>query len=197
MFSDDEIAKFKETKISDKTIYDGRILSLHVEQVRLPNGAVAEREIIHHHGAVAMLVLNDAGQGAFVTQWREPLQRLSVEIPAGKLDPGENDPDEAARRELNEEIGYAPTTPLEPITTFYSSVGYSIEKLHLYFGPHIAPVADKRPLDADEFLQVAWLSLADAQAAVADGRIVDAKTITAIYWWALQAAAGRMTPDVG
>ncbi|ERL66490.1 NUDIX domain-containing protein [Schleiferilactobacillus shenzhenensis] len=197
MFSEKEIAQFKETQLSDKTIYDGHILSLHVEQVRLPNGQTAEREIIHHHGAVAMLVLNDAGAGAFVTQWREPLRRLSVEIPAGKLEPGENDPDEAARRELNEEIGYAPVTPLQPVTTFYSSVGYSMEKLHLYFSDRIAPVAHKRPLDSDEFLQVDWLTLAQAQAAMADGRIVDAKTVTAIYWWALQRATGRLTGDVG
>jgi ADP-ribose pyrophosphatase len=189
--------RLKETQISDQTLYDGSILSLHLEEVRLPNGAKAKREIIHHHGAVAILALNEAGQAAFVTQWREPIKRLSLEIPAGKLDLGEYDPVTAAQRELNEEIGYGPTVPMKEITQFYSSLGYSTELLHLYYAPHIQPVAHKRPLDDDEFLTVEWLSLADAQAAMADRRIVDAKTITAIYWWALQRTNVQENGHVG
>ena len=96
---------FKETVVNDELIYQGHILDVHQQTVTLPNGKSAYRDIIKHHGAVAVLALLDQDHAFFVRQWRAPLNHETVEIPAGKIDPNETDPLAVAKRELNEEIG--------------------------------------------------------------------------------------------
>ena len=114
------------------------------------------------------------------------MQRETLEIPAGKIDPGEKNLDQVALRELNEETGLT-TQKLVHVTDFFSSPGFSNELMTLYYTDTLTPVTHKRSLDDDEFLNVEKLTLEEAQAAVADGLICDAKTIMALYYWQLQA----------
>lgn len=170
--------KFEEITLSTEPIFQGRVISLQVDTVRLPNGETATREIVKHPGAVAVLaLLND--RMLVVEQYRKPLEKSQVEIPAGKLDAGE-DPLDAAKRELEEETGYR-CGSIEKICSFYTSPGFADEILHLYVAQNLTQGAVH--LDEDEFLECESLSLEEAQQYIREGRISDAKTITAVYAW--------------
>lgn len=180
--------KFEETTISSEPIFQGKIISLQVDTVRLPNGETATREIVRHPGAVAVLALHD-DRMIVVEQYRKPLEKSQVEIPAGKLDPGE-DPLEAALRELKEETGYG-CESIRPLCSFYTSPGFADEKLHLYVAEGLHKGAANP--DEDEFLDISELSLDEALSAIEQGSISDAKTILAVYAWQLL----RLTGTVG
>ena len=179
--------KYEETTIATKPIFQGRIISLQVDQVRLPDGRTAERELVKHPGAVAVLALLD-GRMLVVRQFRKALERTLIEIPAGKLDAGE-EPAAAAARELEEETGWKPKR-LTPLCSFYTSPGFADEIIHLYFTNELE--RGDAGLDEDEFLDVFSLSLDEAWDAIADGRIRDAKTITAVYAWQNYERTGRL-----
>ncbi|WJH34265.1 NUDIX hydrolase [Paenibacillus aurantius] len=170
--------KFEEVTVQTEAIFKGKIISLQVDHVRLPNGEMATREIVRHPGAVCVLAVVN-GRMLVVEQYRKPLGRSQVEIPAGKLDPGE-DPMEAARRELEEETGYR-CGELKLISSFYTSPGFADELLHLYYAEGLT--AGEAHLDEDEFLDCEALTLEEAKRYMAEGRISDAKTITALYAW--------------
>lgn len=179
--------KFEEVTVSSKPIFQGKIISLQVDEVRLPDGRTATREIIRHPGAVAVLALHEERLIA-VEQYRKPLEKSQVEIPAGKLEPGE-DPTEAARRELEEETGYRCGT-IRPVASFYTSPGFADEILHLYIAEDLSP-GEQKP-DDDEFLSLERLTLEEAKRYIAEGRISDAKTILAVYAWELYRLTGRI-----
>jgi ADP-ribose pyrophosphatase len=179
--------KYEETTIDTTPIYEGRIISVQVDRVRLPDGRTAQRELVKHPGAVAVLALLD-GRMLVVRQYRKPLERTLIEIPAGKLDPGE-DPAGAAARELEEETGWRART-LTHLSSFYTSPGFADEIIHLYFTDELER-GDAVP-DEDEFLDVFTLSLEEAWDAIDDGRIRDAKTIMAVYAWQNRARSGRL-----
>jgi ADP-ribose pyrophosphatase len=178
--------KFEEVTISSENIFKGRVISLQVDTVKLPNGEITSREIVRHPGAVAVLALLD-DRMLVVEQYRKPLERNQVEIPAGKLEPGEH-PLEAAKRELEEETGYRCET-LKHLCSFYTSPGFADELLHIYVAEELVPGQLK--LDEDEFLECEAITLEQAQQYIKQQRISDAKTITAVYAWQLYKLTGR------
>jgi ADP-ribose pyrophosphatase len=182
-----EHKKFEEITLRTEPIFKGRMISLQVDHVQLPNGETASREIVKHPGAVAVLALLD-NKMIVVEQYRKPLEKSQVEIPAGKLDPGE-DPLHAAQRELEEETGYFCGT-LKLISSFYTSPGFADEIIHLYFAKNLIK-GDARP-DEDEFLECEAITLEQAQQYIREGRISDAKTIMAVYAWQLYHLTGRI-----
>jgi ADP-ribose pyrophosphatase len=177
--------KFYEKTIRTESIFQGRIISLEVDHVELPNGQMATREIIRHPGAVCVLALLD-DKMLVVEQYRKPLGRSQVEIPAGKLERGE-DPMEAAGRELQEETGYQAES-LRHICSYYTSPGFADELIHFYAAEHL--IKGEVNLDEDEFLECEAITLEQAQQMMTDGRISDAKTIAAIYAWRIYKLTG-------
>ncbi len=178
--------KFEEVTIHTEPIYEGRIISLQIEHVRLPNGETTTREIVRHPGAVAVLALL-GDKMLVVEQYRKPLGKSQIEIPAGKLEKGE-DPLEAARRELEEETGYR-CGSIRHISSFYTSPGFADEILHLYVAEQLVP-GEAKP-DEDEFLECDAITLEQARQYMREQRISDAKTITAVYAWQVNQLTGR------
>ncbi len=166
----------KETAKTVKEIYRGRVVNLNVETVTLPNGASVELEIIHHQGAVAVVPLKDDATVLLIRQYRHAAGGYIYEIPAGKLEPGE-DPRDCAARELEEEIGQRASS-LTHLTTFYTTPGFTDEVIHLYLAAGLSPGRQK--LDHDEVLQVVEMPLEVAIARIEDGTIRDAKTIVGL-----------------
>lgn len=176
----------KETTLTRKEIFKGRIIDLYVEEVQLPNGKTSTREIIKHPGAVAVLAVTAEGKILMVEQYRKPLERTLVEIPAGKLEKGE-DPKTTARRELEEETGYT-CGHLEPLLSFYTSPGFADELVHLFIAEDLEKLTSAAELDEDEFLDVLEVSLEEAQEMVESKRIFDAKTAFAVQYLQLKQA---------
>lgn len=169
---------FEEITLKSEPIFEGKMISLQVDHVRLPNGQQATREIVKHPGAVAVLAIHE-GRMLVVEQYRKALERSLVEIPAGKLDPGEA-PEAAAARELQEETGFQ-AEKLTHIASFYTSPGFADEIIHLYFAEQLTP-GEASP-DEDEFVACSALTPAEAQSYMTQGKIRDAKTIAAVYAW--------------
>ncbi|TCZ77487.1 NUDIX hydrolase [Paenibacillus albiflavus] len=178
---------YEEVTISTKPIFNGKVISLQVDEVQLPNGQTATRELVKHPGAVAVIALVD-DRMIFVDQFRKPLERMQVEIPAGKLDSGE-EPLEAARRELEEETGYA-CESLSHVCSFYTSPGFADEILHIYVAEGLKQVGELK-LDEDEFLDCLLLTFEDAQRLIQEQRISDSKTIFAVYAWQIYRLTGK------
>lgn len=175
-----------EVTISTKPIFEGKIITLQVDTVRLPDGKTATREVVRHPGAVAVLALHD-GKMLVVDQFRQPMGRCEVEIPAGKLEHGE-DPMEAARRELEEETGYR-CGDIKLLQSFYTSPGFADEIIHLYVTQDLE-IGEMSP-DEDEFLELSEITLEEAYLYIKEGRISDAKTIMAVYAWHLFTLTGE------
>lgn len=167
-----------EHKLSSKTVYRGVFLDVVADQVRLPDGATAQREYIRHPGAVMILPFIDRDTVLLVRQYRYPLGRHFEEIPAGKANPGE-EPLRTAQRELQEECGYQ-ARDWRRMTTLHPCIGYSDEAIELFLARDLVHVGAE--LDAGEFLEVMPMGLAEALRRVKDGRITDAKTAFALLW---------------
>ena len=172
-----------ERQLGSKLIFDGRILHVYDDAVELPNGQTASRELIRHVGAVCVIPVLDDGRVVVERQYRYPVGRVLTEIPAGKLDSPDEDPAEAARRELREETGYT-CDELIPMGAFYPAPAYSSEKIHMYLarGLHKGP----QELDQDEFLSVKRIPLKSLARQALTGRIPDIKTQAAVLRaWAM------------
>ncbi|MDN5326887.1 MAG: ADP-ribose pyrophosphatase [Moorella sp. (in: firmicutes)] len=165
-----------ETRIASERIYEGRILNLRRDRVRLPDGHEASREVVEHPGAVAIIALDEAKNIYLVRQYRYPIERVTLEIPAGKLDSGE-EPLTCAQRELAEEVGLA-AAEWKPLLTFYSTPGFSNEIMHLFLATGLR--AHREKADDDEFLEIVRVPLAEAAAMALRGAIQDAKSIAGI-----------------
>lgn len=172
--------KLVETTVSTEPVFSGKVISLQIDTVKLPDGTTASREIVKHPGAVAVLAVHE-GRLLLVDQFRQSMGRCELEIPAGKLEKGE-DPAEAAVRELQEETGYR-CDKLTHLHSFYTSPGFADEIIHLYLAEQLS--AGEMSPDEDEFLEVQEVTLEEALNLIAEGRIADAKTILAVYIWQL------------
>lgn len=170
---DDRDPGLHERILSEELAWHGKIFDINTLQVELPNGHTSRRDIVRHCGAAAIVALTETGKIALVRQYRTALDRVTVEIPAGKLDPGE-DPEECARRELHEETGFI-AHRMRYLTTIASSCGFSDELIHIYMATQLE--FDQACPDEDEFLNVDLVPLSELIDAVLDGKIQDAKTI--------------------
>ncbi|HCA7424510.1 TPA: NUDIX hydrolase, partial [Staphylococcus pseudintermedius] len=162
---------FEEKTISKESIYKGKIIEVEKHKVSLPNNETAYREVVKHNGAVAICALTPDQQVILVKQYRKALEQELLEIPAGKLEPGE-DRESAAMRELEEETGYK-AKKLTLIGEVYGTPGFSNEKISVYFADNL--VEGKVNLDEDEFVEKVLYSLDDVKKAVAARTIEDAK----------------------
>jgi ADP-ribose pyrophosphatase len=168
-----------ERTVSSRRAFSGRLLSLRVDEVELESGRRATREVVEHPGAVAILAW-DGERLAAVRQWRQAAAADLLEIPAGTREPGES-PLESAERELAEECGLR-AGRWEEGPSFYTAPGFSTELLTLFLATNLSAVEVAPP--EDEALERSWLTLADAVAAIDDGRIRDAKSLVGILWLA-------------
>ncbi len=157
-------------------MFDGNLLKVHRDTVRLPDGGRGEREYIRHPGAVAVVALFDDGTVLLERQFRYPHRREFLEIPAGKLEPGEPHLD-TAKRELLEETGYL-AAEWRSLGTIHTAIGYSDEAIELFLAKKLTHQAAQ--FDAGEFLEVLKVDLSEAIGMIRDGRITDAKTVAAL-----------------
>ena len=178
--------EFEEKTLSRKEIYKGPIFQLVQDQVELPSGkGTAQRDLIFHNGAVCVLAVTPENKIVLVKQYRKAIEKVSYEIPAGKLEVGENaDPEAAALRELEEEVAY--TGKLSLVYDFYSAIGFCNERLKLYLASDLTKVENPRPQDEDETLELHEVTLDEAKALLASGDICDAKTIIALQYWEMK-----------
>lgn len=168
-----------ESEVASETVFKGKLLEVRKDRVLLPNGQESLREYIVHPGAVVVLAFLDNGNLLFERQFRYPLRRVFLELPAGKIDPGETIID-TAQRELLEETGYT-AREWEYLGVMHPCIGYSDERIEIFAARGLT-LAGEKQLDHNEFLDVIELAPADARQAVWNGQITDAKTITALYW---------------
>lgn len=180
------MTKLEEITLRSEEIFSGKIISLHLQDVELPNGKRGKREIVKHPGAVAILAITNNNKVVMVEQYRKALERTIVEIPAGKLEKGE-EPAFCARRELEEETGYE-CESLELLTTFYTSPGFADEIIHVYLASGLTKKENAAALDEDEFVNLMELTLEEAEQFVEEQKIFDAKTIFAVQYLQLQEA---------
>jgi ADP-ribose pyrophosphatase len=159
-----------------KNIYQGRVVNLNLETVRLPNGATVELEIVRHPGAAAVVAMKDEETVLLIRQYRHAAGGYILEIPAGTLKPGEA-PRDCAARELEEEIGFR-ASALEPVVTFFATPGFTDEVIHVFKATGLAP--GRQNLDPDEVLEVVELPLREAIGRIGDGTIRDGKTIVGL-----------------
>lgn len=167
---------------SIKTIYDGRVIKLNLEQVTLPNGQQSELEIIHHPGGVAILAMDTQQRICMLRQYRHATGGWLWEIPAGKHERGE-EPGATAARELTEEAGMN-AGKLVSLGRIVPSPGVLTEVVHLFLATDLTEVAQNH--EAHEVIEVHWLAKAQIESMVQRGEINDGKTIAALYYWSLR-----------
>ena len=162
-----------ERVLSEDLAWHGKIFDVNTLQVELPNGHRSRRDIVRHHGAAAIVALTESGKIALVRQYRTALDRVTVELPAGKLDPGE-DPLDCAKRELHEETGFK-AGRIRFLTSIVTTCGFCDEIIHIYLATKLE--FDAPDPDDDEFVNVDLVPLHELIDAVLDGKIEDAKTV--------------------
>lgn len=168
-----------ETEIASEQMFRGVMLDVRQDRVRLPNGQESVREYILHPGAVVILPLLPNGNLLFERQFRYPLRRVFLELPAGKIDAGEAVID-TAKRELREETGYVAES-WEHLGVMHPCIGYANERIEIFEARDLQRIG-AQTLDHNEFLELVELSPQAAREAVWRGLITDAKTITALFW---------------
>lgn len=183
---DEDMEHLNEKTISSEKIFEGKVIKLKVDEVKLPNGKTSKREIINHPGAVAVIPLTSEGKLVLVRQYRKPLERVIYEIPAGKLEKGE-EPIKSAEREVEEETGYL-CEGLEHITSFYTSPGFADEIVHLYFTDQLKKAENRAAMDDDEFVDTVEVTLDEALELMKEQKIYDAKTAYAVQYLQLKEA---------
>lgn len=165
----------KETVIGSEEIYQGKIVHLRLDQVRLADGSESKREIVGHHGAVCIVAVHQ-GHILLVRQFRLPAGKVLLEIPAGTLEEGE-EPAACAARELEEETGYWAGS-LKPLFSAYLAPGYSTELIHAYVATNLTP--GQAHMDDDVRMELTPLPIAEVERCILAGELEDAKTIASI-----------------
>jgi ADP-ribose pyrophosphatase len=191
-FGDDPL---EEHVTARELIHRGRYLEFRVDTILRADGTTGRRDVVGHPGAIAVLAVDGAGRLLLVRQWRIPAERGMLEIPAGTLDVHDGvteDPDLAARRELEEETGRRATT-WRKLSTFWTAPGFTTELMHLYLATGLlgAPGEGRLSPDEDERLELSNVAIEDAVAMVEAGEISDAKTILGIFWLDRLARSGE------
>ncbi len=176
--------------VGSRTVYSGAILALRLDQVEMPGGRVAEREVVEHHGAVAVLALDDDGAVVLIDQYRHPVGRRLLELPAGLLDVAGEDPLEAARRELAEETGLA-AREWSVLVDVVLSPGFTDEALRIYFATGLSDTDRPDPEMEEADLTVVRMPLDEAVGAALAGRIENATAVAGLL-----AAAGARAGGV-
>jgi ADP-ribose pyrophosphatase len=161
-----------EKKLSSEEIFDGVAIHLFRDEILLPNGNKGVREVVRHPGAVCVIPITDDGEIIFVNQFRYALERVTLEVPAGKLEKGE-DPMEAALRELSEETGVT-AERIEPLDALYTSPALIDEIIYMYIAAGLSQ--GEQHLDDDEFVNAVKIPLDEAIDMIMSGKILDAKT---------------------
>ena len=186
----EEYRHLRERGLTQESVFRGQYLRIRVDTVALPNGEMASREIVEHPGASAVLPLTADGRVVLVRQYRYPIDAITLEIPAGKLDPGE-DVTAAARRELREETG-CEADALIYLGRIHSAPGFTNEVLHLFAARDFrrGPAGN----EPDEFVETVEVAYDDALAMVQRGEITDAKTIATLLWVRQFGLESRQTP---
>lgn len=165
-----------EKTLESAVVFSGNLLTVCCDTVELPNGKQAGREFIKHPGAVAVVPVTSDGKIVLVRQFRYPIGKAILEVPAGKLDKGEN-PDDCVKRELEEETGYI-ATRIQKLSSIYTTPGFTDEIIHLYLADGLS-LAKQCP-DEDEFLDVEIYSKDEIKKMIADGTITDGKSLLAL-----------------
>jgi ADP-ribose pyrophosphatase len=169
----------EEKTLSSKLVYDGRAVKLRVDTVKTPGGRKTTREIVEHSDCVAIVALDDEENVLLVSQFRKPVEKELLEIPAGGIEPGEK-LEECVRREMREETGFLPQK-VERLGGFYSSPGYCTEYLHFFLATELI----SSPLQAEdsESIRVVRVRLGDVLGLITSGRVCDAKSIAALLFF--------------
>ncbi|MFM9968326.1 MAG: NUDIX domain-containing protein [Burkholderiales bacterium] len=167
-----------ERKLEGKAVFDGGFLHVKRDIVELPDGKRTQREYIVHPGAAAIIAITDSGELVMERQYRYPLEREFLELPAGKIDPGE-DPLETAKRELLEETGYT-ARQWRHLGVMHPVISYSTERIEMFLAQGLSQSSAK--LDQGEFLEVFTVALPTAMDWIRSGRITDSKTIAGLLW---------------
>lgn len=168
---------FEEKTISSERIYEGKIINLRRDTVEIRDNGVSSREIVEHNGAVVIIAVTDSGSVPMVTQYRKAAEKAVFEIPAGKIE-GDEDPKDAALRELKEETGYS-AEKIVHLTSAYSSIGYSTELLHFYLATELT--LGETEFDRGEAIDISEYSLKELFDMAMNGKIEDQKTMVAIF----------------
>jgi len=164
--------------VAGALVYDGGLLKVRRDEVRLPDGSLGVREYIRHPGAVAIVPLFDDGSVLLERQFRYPHRRVFIEVPAGKLEAGEP-PLDTAKRELAEETGYV-ASDWTRLGVIHTAIAYTDEAIHLYRARKLTRT--ERKLDQGEFLECLTVPFAEALRMIRDGEITDAKSVAALLW---------------
>lgn len=172
----------RERVLGSRTVFEGQILTLRVDDVEAADGHRSTREVIEHGGAVGVVCVHD-GDVWFVRQYRHATGEVLLEIPAGKLGPGE-DPEACAARELVEEIGLHPRR-LEHLATYYTTPGFTNERFFLYYADDV--VARSGATEAGEVLEIERRPVASVDDLLRSGEVRDAKTLLGLAFVALRA----------
>ena len=168
---------FEEKRVNSRTIYEGMILNVRVDTVTAKKGH-AYREIVEHNGAVAAVALTNDDRVIMVRQYRYACDQVVLELPAGKIEKGEKDPEAAMIRELKEETGYT-AGHVQYLGCINPSVAYSEEVIHLYLMTGLTP--GQQALDDDEALDVEMIPFEEAYKMAAEGKLPDAKTVAGLF----------------
>lgn len=161
-------------KVSSRTVFEGKFFTVVSDTFIREDGSSTTWDVVRHPGAVGVVATAEDGSVLLVRQARHTVEDNLLELPAGKLEQGE-DPLECARRELEEETGYRGS--LELIKTFYTTPGFSDERFYLYLASDLEKVGDASGMDGDEPISIEWLGAPELRASLFDGRIEDAKTL--------------------
>ena len=174
--------KFEEVTTKRDVIFEGKIIDVVLDDVKLPNGEMSKRELVFHNGGVGILAITNENKIILVKQYRKALEKSILEIPAGKIEKNETDPLGTARRELEEETAYQAENFTE-FSRFITSPGFSNEELVLYHATGLTKVDNPLPQDEDEFLEIVEYNLDEVKSKIATGEICDAKTLYAVLYW--------------
>ncbi len=168
-----------EKRLDRKVVYQGMSYQLWLDRLLLPNGVQTMREHLHHPGGVAILAVDEQGRCAMVRQYRHPIEQVTLEIPAGKLDKLPNEtPLHAAHRELREETGFVAGSMVS-LGVVYPSPGLLDEVLHLFLARDLQKTVQE--LDEDEFIHVEWMEVDQLEGELANGTVNDVKALCAIF----------------